>query len=460
MDEKYRLILLIFVITFLGFVGIGIWFVHRAQKHFSGKEYKSLKSLWFLQKNYNRIRKISRIPCGVLYISATVSDDDKMTKQEYLHTAYRHLEETILATFCDKENMAAQMPNKDFVVLTRLSESKLMISIEQILQDVILFTKSNPKIPNITVNFGAYLIPASSSDFEEAIARAKLACKEAKKTQKAYLAWDYNLQNIHDTKITLQKSFQDGIEKNNFFLEFQPIIDISTGTIIAGEVLSRLSKDSNVIAPSDFVAAMQGQDIEKEFDYFVFEKTCQWISMHEDTCKYLKYISVNFSRNTLAQKGFSDKIIEIIHTYHISSSFVAIEIIENKCAVWEGTNYIIQNLQQLKQANICILLDDFGEGYTSFDDLKNYPVDIIKIGKTITDNLHTQIGLRIFKSMMNIARNMEVSVVCEGEETLEQIEIIRSQGVQYVQGFYYYRPVGSSEFEKAIANNTIKQGEN
>lgn len=200
--------------------------------------------------------------------------------------------------------------------------------------------------------------------------------------------------------------------------------------------------------------------MDAEFDFFVLGKMCQWISAHEDVCKRISYISVNFSRITLSQENTGQKILETLEKYGVAKPFVAVELLENIGENKYNTENIQKNLAQLKNAGIAILLDDFGDGYSSFDDLKNYSVDAIKISKTIVENVSSQIGLRVFKSMINVAKNMGVVIVCEGAETLEQIEILRDCGVVFVQGYYFYRSVSPDQFEKAIIKNRTRQGDN
>ena len=117
------------------------------------------------------------------------------------------------------------------------------------------------------------------------------------------------------------------------------------------------------------------------------------------------------------------------------------------------------NITRLKQMGFPLLLDDFGEGFTSFDDLQNYPVDCIKISKTIVSHIKTQIGLRIFHSVLNIAKNIGVSVICEGAETLSQIEILRESGCKLVQGFYFYCRLSAEQFARVVENDTTSEGE-
>lgn len=132
--------------------------------------------------------------------------------------------------------------------------------IGQINQDVLLFSKTHPGEPSLTLSFGAYLIPAGNIDFEETVSRAKIACAEAKNSKRDYVAWDYNLQTDYENHVAVEKDLRSGVENNNFFLEFQPIIDISNGNIIGGEVLTRLNANSKVLLPGRFYRSGQGQE--------------------------------------------------------------------------------------------------------------------------------------------------------------------------------------------------------
>ena len=459
MKSSNVLIIAAIAAAFIVLLGLGTLFILRALKHFGEKRPTNFKPLLNVQKKYDKIRRVTRIPCGVIYIMS--SDDKSALSHRGGHSlAYSHLEDTVLASFDGRDDAVSRIKNGEFLVLTRMSESRLAAVIGQIKQETLLFSKTHPGEPSLTVNFGAYLIPAGNIDFEETVSRAKIACDEAKNCKRDYVAWDYNLQTDYENRVAVEKDLRGGVEGNNFFLEFQPVIDISSGNIVGGEVLTRLNANSRVLLPDDFIAAVKDRNMDAEFDFFVFEKTCRWISTRREVCKRIKCISVNFSRITLSEEGTGSKILEMLEKYGIEKTFVAVELLENIGENKYNTENIQKNLAQLKNAGIAILLDDFGDGYNSFDDLKNYSVDAIKISKAIVGNVSSQIGLRVFKSMINVAKNMGVVIICEGAETLEQIEILRDCGVVLVQGYYFYHSVSPDQFEKAIINNRIRQGDN
>lgn len=456
MNESNILTIIILLAVFLVLVAFGLIFISRAFKNFSGHKKVGFEPLLYVQKKYEKIRKVTRVPCGIAYIIA--SDNEKPQNGGKKEQAYAHLGDTLLASFDEEDDLVSKINSKEYIILTRRSEAKLNAAIDQIIYDVLLYSKTNA-VPNLTVNFGAYLIPAGTIDFEETVLRAKLAASEAKSSDRKYVAWDYNLQSGYDNRILIEENLKNGIENNNFFLEFQPIIDIATGNIVGGEVLTRLNSESKIILPDEFISVVKDKKMDSEFDCHVFEKTCQWISSHKDACKHLSHISVNFSRNTLAQQGISEKILEIADKHGVDRSFIAVEVLEDRKETPYDSAIIRENLETLKKYGVSVSLDDFGDGYSSFDDLKNYPVDVIKMSKAVTDNIETQLGLRIFKSIVSVADSMNVSIICEGAETLRQINILRDNDIKYVQGYFFYRPVSPDQFEKAIFNNRNKQGD-
>lgn len=448
MDNFYAVTGIIAALCVLAAV-LAFVFIKRAVGSFGGKHEYEFVSVRVLQRRYEKIREKSLIPCSVGYIRAS---REACGNSE----TYAHLSETILATFGGDKNMTAHFGDGDFLVLTSFGEPKLILATEQIRREMIMFSGGR-RTDAETMYFGAYLIPAGNIDFDEAVSRARLARDEAEKTGTGYFAWDYNLQRNHENKSQIEEGLMSGIENNNFFLEFQPIMDIQGGYIVGGEVLTRLNRDSKIMLPADFVPIVRDRELESEFDFYVLEKVCVWVQAHREICDRLRYLTVNFSRKTIAEAGFVEALTEITSKYDVPATFIAVEVLEDSDGEKFDAESAKKNLNALMRRGIMVLLDDFGEGYTSFDDLQNLPVVCIKIGKAIMDNLNTGIGVRIFNSIMNIAKNLDVAVICEGVETPEQLEILRKNECRFVQGFYFYRPMNSEQFEKLVKNNGANQ---
>ncbi len=455
MDFTQLATMAVIVLLFLLVIVIAAVYFKKAATQTKRAKQTNYKTVMYLQTYYDRVRKNSRIPCSILYIKVTTAFEDVIISEE-TKKAYKFLANTILASFGDDDSMIALCENGDYIVITRLSEPAIEDRINQIRRALKFYSGTDQQAKKLTLYFGAYLLPASNVSFEEAVSRSKLACNEAELRTVPYIAWDYNMQKTRDEAETLDHNFNKGFEENNFFIEFQPIVDLVSGTIIGAEVLTRLSDaDSRIIKPAEFLAVIANSGMNLEFDLFVLEKTCKWAAHHRDLMNHLKYISINFSRKTIYNPEISDKILEVLKNYDLSPEKFAVEILEDQAKGEKSSLSATQELRKLRDKGVKILLDDFGTGYTSFEDIQTYPVSILKIDRTIVKNTDSEIGARVFKSIIKIADEIDAEVICEGVEKINQIEFLRDNGCKFVQGFYFYQPMNTSQFESLIRNNKL-----
>ena len=129
---------------------------------------------------------------------------------------------------------------------------------------------------------------------------------------------------------------------------------------------------------------------------------------------------------------------------------MAVEILEDKNITGEAKQQMIDNLSTLKDKGISILLDDFGSGYTTFVDLQNLDISIIKIDKSITQNAGTETGFKILKNIIQTSKDIGFKTLCEGIETKEQEDAAIEAGCDLLQGFYYYTPRSAATLEKIL----------
>ena len=252
-------------------------------------------------------------------------------------------------------------------------------------------------------------------------------------------------------KIQIENSIENNIENNRFFLEYQPTVLAATGEIVGAEVLSRLnSEQDGILTPGRFLSAVDSVGLGRKFDYYIFEKNCKWISNNAVQRGRYTY-TVNFSRSTLCDPMFVSTLIGITKAYGLAPSMLAVEVLEDKEIGGESKRQMKQNISALRRAGILILLDDFGNGYTSFDDLQSFEVDIVKIDKQIMHNTDTKTGLIIFHHIVSMAKEMGLRIVCEGIETKKQEQTAIEAGCDMLQGFYYYRPMSVQDLEQLLA---------
>lgn len=226
--------------------------------------------------------------------------------------------------------------------------------------------------------------------------------------------------------------YVSAIEKKEFKTYVQKIVDAKSFAIVGGEVLARWNRPGKgLVPPRNFIEQMIRVDAIAELDYFIFEETCKWQQELRLSGKNL-FLSCNFTRITISKADFIKRVYDIVKKYNFDHSKIIIEITED-CV---ETNDIkaLSNIIKCKELGLLIAIDDFGSGNSSFGDFSRYPADIVKMSRSVLlkkDGLH---------NLFSRISDMGFKILCEGVETKEQAEMLRSFGCDYIQGFYFGRP--------------------
>lgn len=229
------------------------------------------------------------------------------------------------------------------------------------------------------------------------------------------------------------------IESGNIDLYIQPFINLNTNRICGGEILSRLhTSDDKIIMPNEFLEVVSQNHIQAEFDLKIFSKTCAWISKRFKDGMNDKIITCNFSKETVSNKDFIRNITGIVNGYGIDCKMLGIEILEDEASGTE--NFFESNLTELHKLGFNILLDDWGKGYTSYEDIYNLDIDILKIDKSIIKNADTERGKKIFENILSLAHSLGIKALCEGIEIPTQAVAAKTLGCDIAQGFYFGVP--------------------
>ncbi len=266
---------------------------------------------------------------------------------------------------------------------------------------------------------------------------------------------------IELNELTERNKMEKFMRDNDFYQVYQPFVDSATGKTVGFEVLSRLHGEAKgVTMPDTFLKKIKEENLFEKFDMFVFKKCCEWIKGFDEEF----FVSCNFSRTTLVAKGAAARIAKAADDAGVRHSALAIEILEDELD--DGGGGMRRNIAELKEMGFKIYLDDFGKPNTSVSDLMSYHPDVIKIDKSLLDNSLSEDGRRLFKSVINFAKESGARALCEGIETKEQAEEAIGFGCDMMQGFYYCKPMqaenpgafdGLVNCEKQIKNASQKQ---
>lgn len=333
--------------------------------------------------------------------------------------------------------------NLDFEELTSVCDNKFI---------------KDGKCMNLIICCGIFYVEEKPMKISGMIDRAKLAKRYiTDEYVQPYMVYDQSMQVAYVDKAKLAGELQEGIAKEQFKVYYQPVIDTKTGKIASAEALIRwIHPDKGFISPALFIPALEENGHISELDFYVLKKVWQFISDRCENNKFVVPISVNLSWMDFYDEIMMEKILKEMDRFRENGRehMARFEITETSyAAIRENRSGILESLR-IKNAKI--LLDDFGSGFSSFGMLQDYDFDILKIDmsfiRKIGENPKTK---SIVHSIIGMAHEIGIKTVAEGVETEEQVSFLRQSGCDYIQGYYYSKPLPEEEFveflEKADA---------
>ena len=446
--EYPYVIITILAMFFLVMGLIGLYFTMKSVRTAKGTAEKSFCGMGRIENDFEKAGASRKNRC-IVYISISLDSMKRLYSESKAIRMYEHIKKILLNHFClSISGEISLYGNENFVALNALDSGEIAQCIDKCFEEINDIFVKHSAVNVVRINFGYHVTSSTEVSFKTALSRAKQACSIAEDKDVLYCQWDNSNGKEFERKIKIENNIQSEIDNNRFFLEYQPILDAKTNRIIGAEVLSRLnSPTEGVLTPFFFLSAVNNVGLNGKFDYYIFEKNCKWISSDKE--RRTKYVyTLNFSRYTLCDPNLADNIINIIEKYGIDYSCIAIEILEDKSVNDDEKSTMIKNLARLKEKGILILLDDFGKGYTSFGDLADFDISIVKIDKSITQNAINQTGFLILKNIIRTAHDLGFKTLCEGIETEEHKKIVVDAGCDILQGYYFYRPMPVTQLEK------------
>ena len=440
-------IITILVIFFLIMGMIGLYFTMKSAKTAKGTVEHNFCGIGKIENDFEKAGAMRGNRC-IVYISISLDSMKRLYPESRAIRMYEQIKGLLLHHFCFCVGGEISIyEEENYVALNKLEADQIAHCIDKCFEEINEVLARHGAVNVVHVNFGYHCTSATDISFQTALGRAKQACSIAEMKEILHCQWDSSNGREFERKIKIENNIQNEIDNNRFFLEYQPILDAKTNKIMGAEVLARLnSPTEGVLTPRFFLSAVNNVGLNEKFDYYIFEKNCKWIS--NDSENRMQYVyTINFSRYTLCHQDLAEKIIETIEKYGIDYSCIAIEILEDKSLNENERSTMIKNLRLLKEKGILILLDDFGKGYTSFGDLSEFDISIVKIDKSITQNATSQTGFLILKNIIQTAHDLGFKTLCEGIETEEHKNMVVDAGCDMFQGYYFYRPMPVTQLE-------------
>lgn len=389
--------------------------------------------LFFYVKNFKAVNELFGVESGDVVL------------QNIFRTLTHSKLSPVITARVESDHFVCLVENKnlDFEELTSVCDNK--------------FVKDG-KCMNLIIRCGIFYVEEKPMKISGMIDRAKLAKRYiTDEYVQPYMVYDHSMQVAYIDKAKLAGELQEGIAKEQFKVYYQPVIDTKTGKIASAEALIRwIHPDKGFISPALFIPALEENGHISELDFYVLKKVWQFINDRCENNKFVVPISVNLSWMDFYDEIMMEKILKEMDRFRENGRehTARFEITETSyAAIRENRSGILESLR-IKNAKI--LLDDFGSGFSSFGMLQDYDFDILKIDmsfiRKIGENPKTK---SIVHSIIGMAHEIGIKTVAEGVETEEQVSFLRQSGCDYIQGYYYSKPLPEEEFveflEKADA---------
>lgn len=248
-----------------------------------------------------------------------------------------------------------------------------------------------------------------------------------------------------DQKTEILK-IEEGLKKEEFKMYLQFLVDNKTKQIASAEALSRWELPSGeILMPGKYIGIMEETGLIVKLDYYMFEKACEKLAEWKHTEFANLTMSCNFTRITISEKDFVDRLKEIANKYDFDRRKLLIEITED--CMEKNLIVATENITEVKKLGFRIALDDIGSGNTSLISLCEYPIDVVKIDRAILLMTEKERGKKLFWGIVSLAHYLNLTVVCEGVETEEQNTLVSESDCDYIQGWYYAKALPVKEAE-------------
>lgn len=290
-----------------------------------------------------------------------------------------------------------------------------------------------------------------SLDAETAVSNANLARKVAKEMETdSCVLFDQSMMEGIRREVEITSSIPKALKQKEFQVYFQPKIDTDTLELIGAEALVRWQKpDGSFVYPDEFIPLIERSGQVIDVDYYVYREVFCFLSKRLKEGKKVVPISLNVSRVHLQKMHILTYVKELLEEFQIPCSLVEFELTES--IYLDNTEQALALIKGLHKMGIKVSMDDFGSGYSSLNLLSKLPIDIIKLDRVFLKEGEMQESDRIIIScVVDMAKKLKITSLCEGVETQEQSDYLKEVGCQMQQGFYFSRPIPQEVFENLI----------
>ena len=249
-------------------------------------------------------------------------------------------------------------------------------------------------------------------------------------------------------QLALETDLVDAFANDEFFLVYQPIVDLETGVPVELEALLRWRHPSHgVIGPADFIPVLESSDLMIDVGRFVIFEACRQARIWHDLGHPVG-ISVNVAARQLRYDQLIDHVREALEAACLDPSYLTLEVTESM--LMTDSKLTAQRLSALSGLGVRIAIDDFGTGYASISYLREFPADILKIDRSFVAQLGTATGDNFLNALIHLGKSLDLVTIAEGIEQTSQLDHLKHESCERGQGYLFSKPLPAEEIEQIL----------
>ena len=357
---------------------------------------------------------------------------------------------SVLSEYTGDREISARITESGFAfAFQAMNDDEAKKRLSEVMKKLNSFEDMKEKNNKLVFHSAVYHLDGYDRNCEILLFNLRKNCNKIFGSEKEIIYCDTHSMNMIQEEKKITESILKGFEKNEFKMYLQFIVDNKTKQIVSAEALSRWdSAEKGLIGPGKYIANMEIAGLISKHDFYMFELACRQLEKWKGSAFRNIALSCNFTRITLSEENFIDKLKMISNSYDFDKSQLAIEITED--AIEKNRETATNNVKLCKELGFRVYLDDLGSGYTTLANLCDYPIDVVKIDRDILLKTENEKGKDLFAGIIALAHSLNIKVICEGVETEEQKALVSSSNCDFVQGWYYSKPLPLEECESFI----------
>ncbi len=406
-----------------------------------------------MEKTFNRLLpEIKEIGNPIAFLNIDIDDFAYINENKGYHAGDQLLIDmaNVLKAHTKKTDIVSRISQDRFGLIFTKEESYKAIDrrVNEILKATKLQWKYQDRSYMISSTIGVSIYPDSALDFMNLIKNANIALECAKENSRSsyeYYSPDNNCTISND--LALLSDIKLALINKSFYMNYQPIVNLKTGSIENVESLIRwFHPDKGYISPAYFIQVAERAGIIDEIGDYTLDEVFRQKERWNKSDYKLEKVSINISAISFSKKEFASKIEDKLKKYNLEGGEIVLELTESSFAY--HLDKIKENIDKIRALGIQVAMDDFGSGYSSLTRLKDLPIDYLKLDRAFIVSLLDENGQEIIRPLISLANALGKNVIAEGIETKEQLDILKDMGCQYGQGYFLARPMSSEDLIK------------